>query len=65
MIAHSNFRNTIYVSEKSPRKDLLEYCGRKHADKIYRDKKDGATVHVGYIVAGQWWTFYKEVENPV
>lgn len=37
-----------------PRRDLLKKLGRAHASKMYRDKKDGRTVHVGYIIAGLW-----------
>lgn len=42
-----------------PRKQLLEKLGRKHADKIYCDSKDGQTRHVGYIVAGAWWNIWE------
>jgi hypothetical protein len=37
-----------------PRKALLERLGRKRASKMYIDKKDGSTKHVGYIIAGHW-----------
>ena len=43
----------------TPRKDLLERLGRKHADKMYVDTKDGRTLHIGYIVGHQWFTIYK------
>ena len=45
---------THYTIEKSPRKELLEQLGSTHADKMYRDTKDGKTRHSGYIIAGLW-----------
>lgn len=42
-----------------PRKALLERFGRKHADKIYLDLKDGRTVHTGYVIAGLWIQLYE------
>lgn len=43
-----------YRIEKYPRKELCEIFGTSHADKMYTDKKDGSTVHVGYVIAGHW-----------
>lgn len=43
---------------KYPRKTLLERLGRKRASKMYVDKKDGSTVHIGYVIAGHWITLY-------
>lgn len=43
----------------SPRQQLLDKCHRQHADKMYVDKKDGTTKHIGYIVAGEWFTIYE------
>ena len=45
--------------KKHPRKELLTEYGRKSARKIYRDHEDGHTEHVGYIVAGLWFTIYE------
>jgi hypothetical protein len=42
-----------------PRKDLLELLGRKHADKMYRDKTDGSIHHVGYVIGGLWLEVYE------
>ena len=42
-----------------PRKALLKKLGRKHASKMYRDKKDGSVVHVGYVIAGLWLELYE------
>lgn len=42
-----------------PRKALVEMLGYKHVDKMYRDKRDGRTVHVGYVVGPHWVTLYE------
>lgn len=42
-----------------PRRDLLQRHGRQHASKVYRDLAGGGSVHVGYIVAGHWYSVYK------
>lgn len=49
-----------------PRKGLLEKLGSKHASKMYVDKKDGTSVHIGYIVRGLWVTVYevRRMEEP-
>ena len=49
-----------------PRRDLLKACGRKSAAKMYIDTKGGATLHIGYIVAGRWFAVYKveRMERP-
>ena len=41
--------------KKPPRKQLLDYMGRKHADKIYCDLKSGGSQHIGYIVGREWF----------
>lgn len=43
-------------------RSLREQCGGGRVFKIYRDKKDGRTVHVGYMVGPLWFTAYKPVE---
>ncbi len=52
-------RGSTLKIKKHPRKELLEYFGRKHADKVYLDSKDGGAEHVGYVVAGEWFQVYK------
>ena len=42
-----------------PRRDLLNQLGRKHAAKMYVDKKDGSIAHIGYVIAGLWLTVYE------
>ena len=64
-MARDQYGNTVH-GLTYPRKELLERFGRKHADKIYQDKTDDTTVHVGYIVAGHWYTVYEvtPMERP-
>ncbi len=45
---------THYHLKHHPRKELLEYFDRQHADNMYRDRTDGSIHHVGYIIAGHW-----------
>lgn len=47
-----------YKIDKYPRKELTEYLGVKHAEKMYRDTKDGAK-HTGYVISGLWLSVYK------
>ena len=47
------------LDPRHPRKDLLSRLARKRASKVYLDLSDGSTRHVGYIVAGEWFTFYR------
>jgi hypothetical protein len=54
----------VYHYGKHARRDLMEQIGRKRASKMYRDKKNGATFHVGYIIGPHWLTLYAPVELP-
>lgn len=56
--ARSNYGRSLILEGKHPRKELLDKLDGSRAEKIYRDKKDGRSVHVGYIVRGEWFTFY-------
>ena len=62
MMAINQYGNKKYIPGVHPRKELLTLTGGNHVDKIYRDKKDGSVVHVGYIILGNWWTLYTEWE---
>ena len=44
-----------------PRKELMERLDCKHAEKIYIDKKDGSTIHIGYIIGNLWLTLYQVI----
>ena len=43
-------------------KELIEQVGGSKASKMYTDKKDGSTVHCGYIVANRWFTAFQPLE---
>jgi hypothetical protein len=47
------------------RKELLKRLGYRKADKIYRDKKDGTTVHCGYVIGRLWIDLYTLEERAV
>ncbi len=52
-------RGLIYrINDNPPRKWLLSYLCRKHAEKIYVDTKGGGPRHIGYIIAGLWLRVY-------
>lgn len=37
--------------------------GGSRVSKMYVDKKDGRSVHIGYVVGQHWLTAYQRVEN--
>jgi hypothetical protein len=52
------FGTTYHDLGQFPRKELLNRLGRRHATKMYVDKKNGTTVHIGYIIGSLWITLY-------
>lgn len=42
-----------------PRKALLDRLGRKHASKMYVDRKDGTSRHSGWVIGGLWLSVYE------
>jgi hypothetical protein len=60
-IAISQF-NDVVVLNKHPRKELRDLYGRSEHTKIqkmYRDKADGGSKHVGYVIDGLWFTLFE------
>lgn len=49
----------LHDSKRPPRCQLMAKCGRQHCAKMYVDTKAGLTKHIGYIVAGEWFTVYE------
>lgn len=49
-----------------PRKELLSRYCRKHADKMYVDSISKGTLHIGWVIAGHWFTVYsiERMEKP-
>jgi hypothetical protein len=44
-------------------KELHEKGGPGRVSKMYRDTKDGRTLHVGYVVGRRWFDEYAPVER--
>ncbi len=45
-------------------KELREKAGGGRVSKMYIDRKDGTTLHTGYVVGQHWFTAYAPVERP-
>ena len=58
-MAIDQYGTTYHDLGKHPRKGLLDKLCRKSTSKMYVDKKDGTSRHIGYIIAGLWLTIYK------
>lgn len=50
------------VSAKTVR-ELAEQVGYKSAQRIFRHKKGGSRVHVGYVIGPYWFIEYAPVER--
>jgi len=57
-IAIDQYGHTVYLNSGHPRKELLDECGYKHADKMYCDT-NGPAKHIGYVIGGRWFRIYK------
>ena len=44
-----------------PRKELMERLGRRSASKMYVDKTDGTSEHIGYVIAGRWVRIFEVI----
>jgi len=53
------YGQTFHDLGKHPRKELMERLGCQHISKMYLDKKDGTSIHVGYVVGRHWCTLYE------
>lgn len=58
-MAIDQYNTTIHLKTLFPRKELLEYFDRQHADIMYRELKAGGSEEIGYIIAGHWLTIYR------
>ena len=66
-----NGKQTLYLDQhgcrywastvKQLRKQIAN--GGSRVTKMYRDKKDGSTAHVGYVIGDRWLSAYRQVEN--
>ncbi len=57
-MAIDQYGTTYHGLGQWPRKALLARLGRTGASKMYVDKLDGRSVHIGWIIAGLWLTVY-------
>jgi len=61
-------KTTLYIDQWGNRfysptvKHLREQVGGGRISKMYRNKRDGRTVHVGYVIGCHWLTAYQPVE---
>lgn len=46
-------------ADQSPRKQLAQQLGTSKLEKMYIDKKNGSTAHVGYVAGDEWWTLFE------
>lgn len=44
-------------------RELCDRLGYSRASKMYIDKKDGSTVHIGYVVGPHWCAMFQPVER--
>lgn len=44
--------------------ELRRRVGGGRVSKMYQDKRDGRTVHCGYVVGPHWFTAFQPVELP-
>jgi hypothetical protein len=58
-MAIDQYGNTEHNLGGHPRKELMDRCDRKHANRMYIDSKTRGTLHIGWIVAGRWFTVYE------
>lgn len=50
---------------KELKKEVCPYTKYPKTDIMYRDKKDGSTVRVGYVISHHWLTQYLPVEKDI
>jgi hypothetical protein len=56
-LAINQFGEQVWIN-KHPRKELMEHCGSKHAQKMFVDI-EGEPHHVGYVIGRQWWDVFR------
>jgi len=61
-MAIDQYGHTYHIGQHPPRKWLLANFGRQHADRMFVNRRDGTTRHVGYIIAGHWLHIYRVSE---
>ena len=50
--------NTEHDLGAHPRTALLRRLGRTHASRMFVDDRTGTAHHIGWVIAGRWFTVY-------
>jgi hypothetical protein len=58
IIGIDQYGQVYHALGQHPRQELLGRLGYSHARKMYVDKKDGSTLHIGYVIGSLWITLY-------
>lgn len=58
-IAIDQYGTTYQIGNNPPRKWLLNFFGATKADKMFVEKKDGTTKHIGYVIQKLWISVFK------
>ena len=53
------YGQTYHDLGKHPLKELMDRLGCRKNSKMYCDKIDGTTVHVGYVIGQHWCRLYE------
>lgn len=53
------YGQTFHDLGENPLKSLKERLGSRKVSKMYRDRCDGSTIHVGYVIGQHWCTLYE------
>ena len=59
--ARDQYGDRVDLFTEHPRKELMEHCGRKSADRMYEDLTTGGSRHIGWVIAGRWFQVWKTV----
>jgi hypothetical protein len=60
-MGHDQHGTTYHALGPHPRKELMARLGRKHASRMYVDRSDGRTVHIGWVIANRWIAVYRVI----
>ena len=61
-MAIDQYGQTYHIGKHPPRKWVLDYFGRRHAERMFVDRRDGTPRHAGYVIAGDWLNIYRVSE---
>jgi len=58
------YGNRFYANTIKELRSKIGMGGSK-VEKMYIDRKDGSTIHTGYVIGGHWLTMYAPVYSEV